>query len=466
MRQLLIALLLPFAATGQSDASLESSLAAWQDRLAVPGMAWAIVEDGAIVASGQRGRTRDGEPFTLETPLRFASISKSIAGTLLAIGETEGKLRLDEPACQRIASLCNHPDITLRHLAAHVSEGEPGTVYVYGSARFARLGQALTDAFDADDYTSLVRERITQPLGMQWFDSPHLGAHAGLVSTVRDMARYASAFDTGALASDDIAATIEAPFPLADGRPGPVSLGWFSQKVGGVRILWSFGQDDPDHSGALLLRVPDRQLALVVLANGNAISDAFRLLMGDVRYSPLAVAFLDARVPTAGQAISPAIRAASGILANALIGRYESAGAAFETWQEQHGNDLDDRDLVQHFLLTSIGGALEVDSYRTHDDRVVANAPGNRWPLLASGEYRLALGDDEVARGRFGGILALDRQADDFLGRLFRAWALRGMAQGTAEPARALAFVEQALALGVGGGTQAQLEAMAAELGR
>ena len=464
--ELLLALLLSAAADADSREAFESALASWQDRLEVPGMAWAVVEGGAIVATGQRGQTRTGEPFTLDTPLRFASVSKSVAGTLLAIGEAEGRLRLDEPACERVASLCDQPDITLRHLAAHVSEGEPGTVYVYGSSRFALLGDALADAFGGDDYETIVRERITEPLGMRWFDSPWLGAHAGLVSTVRDMARFAGAFDAGALSSSVLGTPLERPFRLANGRPGPVSLGWFTQEIGGVRVLWSFGQDDPDHSGALLLRVPERELALVVLANGNAISDAFRLLMGDVRYSPLAVAFLDGWAPTAGDAIGPAIRDASGILADALTGRYDAAGKAFGVWQEQHGIALDDVDLVQHFLLTSVGGALEVDAFRAYDDRVVANTPGNRWPLLASGGYRLALGDKAVAHARFGTILKLPRQADDFLGRLFRAWALRGLAQSTANRAEALAFVEQALALDVGGGTRQQLEAMADELRR
>ena len=54
-----------------------------------------------------------------------------------------------------------------------------------------------------------------------------------------------------------------------------MSLGWFSQVVQGERLTWSFGQDEPEHSGALLLRLPERNLSLFVLANSNVLSDPF-----------------------------------------------------------------------------------------------------------------------------------------------------------------------------------------------
>ena len=80
-------------------------------------------------------------------------------------------------------------------------------------------------------------------------------------------------------------------------------------------MIWSFGQDDPDYSSALLMMLPERKLALVLLANTDELSNPFRLLMGDVRYSPFATAFLDAYAPAAAKGIAARER----VMQSALI---------------------------------------------------------------------------------------------------------------------------------------------------
>ena len=72
----------------------------------------------------------------------------------------------------------------------------------------------------------------------------------------------------------------------------PYAFGWFSQVYLGEQIWWHFGQEESYAS--LLLWLPRRHLTLAVLANSAAMSDAARLLEGNVAHSLLAQAFFRA----------------------------------------------------------------------------------------------------------------------------------------------------------------------------
>jgi hypothetical protein len=67
-------------------------------------------------------------------------------------------------------------------------------------------------------------------------------------------------------------------------------LGWFSQRVNGVRVIWHYGQW-PQYS-ALYIKVPERRLTLILLANSGGLGEAFPLGDGDVMVSPFARTFL------------------------------------------------------------------------------------------------------------------------------------------------------------------------------
>ena len=73
-------------------------------------------------------------------------------------------------------------------------------------------------------------------------------------------------------------------------RELPYGLGWFIQRVRGVRVVWHYGQW-PQYS-ALYLKVPERHLTLILLANSGGLSEAFPLVEGDVMVSPFAKACL------------------------------------------------------------------------------------------------------------------------------------------------------------------------------
>ena len=107
-----------------------------------------------------------------------------------------GRISLDTPVKRSLPDF-DGPDVaTLRHLLTHTSEGEVGAEYVYSSSRYARVGDLL-QAASGQSFERLLRAGVLEPAGLRFYDSPQLGAHAGLVSTVDEMAKLLQALDAG-----------------------------------------------------------------------------------------------------------------------------------------------------------------------------------------------------------------------------------------------------------------------------
>jgi len=165
--------------------------------------------------------------------------------------------------------------------------------------------EAVTDAASAAfDVATLTRyravlARIAKPYVVR-DNRPELGeyppkainAAAGLVSTVRDLARYDAAIDDHVLVSSSTQSIAWTPFRLASGREAPYALGWFVQATVAGRAVWHYGQW-PTFS-SLILKLPDRGVTLILLANSDGLSSRFPLAAGDVAASPFARAFIQA----------------------------------------------------------------------------------------------------------------------------------------------------------------------------
>jgi CubicO group peptidase (beta-lactamase class C family) len=119
-----------------------------------------------------------------------------------------------------------------------------------------------------------------------------INASAGLVSTVWDLARYDAAIDAHALMSSSTQLSAWTPFRLASGGESPYALGWFVQSTAAGRAIWHYGQW-PTFS-SLILKLPDRGVTLILLANSDGLSSRFPLASGDVAVSPFARAFIQA----------------------------------------------------------------------------------------------------------------------------------------------------------------------------
>lgn len=456
----------------------EEEIKDFQDALAIPGLAYVIVEDGDVLAAGAFGVAQGAEPapFTITTPLRLASVTKAITSVVAMQLVEGGMLNLDTPAHQYVRSRPLPDDIWVKHLLTHTSEGHVGTEYVYGTTRYALLGAAI-EAIAGARLEDVLRQRILDRAGMQAYPSPALGAEGGLVSTTHDMGAFLAALDRGALLQATSLARLAAPSRTLDGTPLPVSLGWFAQTVQGQRVLWSFGQDDPEHSGALLVRLADRNLSLFVLANTNVLSDPFRLFMGDVTKSPFAMSFLrlfamsvrgePLRRPERGDPTIERVLVeleASGryqyrdeLVGWALIdlwtGAAEQAQRKFNLTRTRYPQDVPDA--VAHFAALQLQEASSQDIAIRDGERLLATHPTNRWMLLAQGRLLQARARSNEASECFQTILALPNQEADFLHRLFKAWSWLALAQMSAErdPAQARAYLREIVASGITGGT-------------
>ena len=117
-------------------------------------------------------------------------------------------------------------------------------------------------------------------------------AAAGLTSTVRDVAAFSMALDRDVLLPPATKALAFAPVVTAAGDTLPYGLGWFSTRYRGVRVVWHYGLWQA--ISALIVKVPDRALTFVALANSDGLSMPYPGLgRGRLDDSPWARAFLD-----------------------------------------------------------------------------------------------------------------------------------------------------------------------------
>ncbi|WP_202843096.1 serine hydrolase domain-containing protein [Luteimonas saliphila] len=139
-RSLILACLLAFAPPGvfaqaappdapaPADASIDARLRQQMAQGGIVGMAAAIIVDGKVAwRAGYGHANREaGTPFTPETVMNIASISKTITGAAMMRAVEQGRLSLDADIGQAVPFPVRNPHrpgqpITLRHLATHTS---------------------------------------------------------------------------------------------------------------------------------------------------------------------------------------------------------------------------------------------------------------------------------------------------------------------------------------------------------
>jgi CubicO group peptidase (beta-lactamase class C family) len=305
----------------------------------IAGLSAAITLNGRIIWEGGLGFA-DVEAHvaaTPHTPYPIASITKTATSTLLMQCVEQGRLNLDAPIGGYTTAV---PDTTatVRQVLAMASDAAAGSTYRYDGDRFSaltsvvdnctgvsyrvavaghildRLGmfdsvpghdlETTSDASAAFDAATLSRyravlARMAKPYVVR-DDRPVLSeyppkginAAAGIVSTVRDLATYDAAIDAHVLIASSTQMIAWTPFRLSSGRQSPYALGWFAQATDAGRAIWHYGQW-PTFS-SLMVKLPDRGLTLILLANGDGLSRWFPMAAGDVTASPFARAFIEA----------------------------------------------------------------------------------------------------------------------------------------------------------------------------
>jgi CubicO group peptidase (beta-lactamase class C family) len=259
----------------------------------------------------------------------LASLTKPFAATVLLQLVEEGKVSLDDPVSKYGISLASPAGtvIRVRHLMSHTSEGVPGTMYSYNGDRFGLLDAVIAQAA-GKPLAAALQDRIITPLGLHRTaanpqstsfavsgldktafegnmargysysfgyhptDYPtYFGAAAGLTASALDIATFSMAMDRDALLQPATKALAYTPIVSPSGQTFPYGLGWFSTDYKGVRIIWHYGLWVANSS--LIIKVPDRGLTFVVLANTDALSAAYKLGDGKLETSPWAQLFLE-----------------------------------------------------------------------------------------------------------------------------------------------------------------------------
>ncbi|HXV60746.1 MAG TPA: serine hydrolase domain-containing protein [Vicinamibacteria bacterium] len=330
-------------ATGDLEARLvrlDASLEILRRGYAIPGLSAAVVQNQRVVWEMGYGLddVERGRPATPDTPYRIASLTKTFTSVLLLQCVEEATLDLDDPI-QKYGSDIPEAEATVRDILTHTSEQTPGLVFRYSGDRYAVL-TPVVEACTGQPYRVALARRILDPLAMrdsvpgQDLENPSptlralfepgtleryravltrlaipysranpfqverseyppegINASAGLVSTVRDLASYDSGLDHHLLLAEE---TQEAAWTPAVSRGGgtlPYGLGWFVQQYRGERVVWHFG-DWPGSFSSLIVKVPGRNLTLILLANSDGLSEPFPLASGDVTASIFAALFL------------------------------------------------------------------------------------------------------------------------------------------------------------------------------
>ena len=335
---LLATVLVPAQSTSPPGliSNLETYLESLRVQAGIPGMSAAVVQDGEIVWEHGFGYQNVNARVraTPDTPYLVGDISATLAAVLLLQCVEEKRITLDDPLTKYVSY--PEPGVTLRQALSHTSTG----VFNYSPERFAQLGPVLefcvpqpypktvahrlldrlamrdsvpgtnlgatepgvpNDLFeqaDMDRYRSVI-ERMAVPYKvegrgrLQQTDVPidGIGATSGLVSTVRDLARLEKAIDSGLLLRDETMQQAWNPVAARDGGPAPMGLGWFVQPHRAGRVVWHFGMVANAYS-SLVVKLPDRHLAFILLANSSGLSAPFQLGSGDITRSLFATLFL------------------------------------------------------------------------------------------------------------------------------------------------------------------------------
>jgi CubicO group peptidase (beta-lactamase class C family) len=292
----------------------------------IPGMVAGIIKDGQIVWTNTYGYAdlQNNKAVTDSTIFHLASLTKTFASVVVMQLVKENKINLTTPVADYGINLPQKDTVRVIHLLTHTSEGVPGSTYQYNGDRYALLS-AVMEAATGETFGKLAYERIIRPLGLQstapsdrrlahsfGYDTLRIhqntahgylsngaqpvdypkgfSAAAGLTSSMNDMLQYAAAFDGAFLLTEDLKAKVFTPMVSNEGHALPYGLGWFIQQKEGIKLAWHYGYWVGMSS--LMIRVPEKRLSFVLMANSDMLSAPYPLGGGDIWASPYAKEFL------------------------------------------------------------------------------------------------------------------------------------------------------------------------------
>jgi CubicO group peptidase (beta-lactamase class C family) len=347
-----------------------------------PGLAVAVIRDGAVVAQHCRGLANlpHGIPITSQTRFHIVSVSKTFMAATILILAARGRLTLDDDIRKHLPELKHPGVVTIRHLLsltsglrdvleierlrgiwhatptrqrdlldlafAQTEVGLPaGTAYLYTNVNHVLLEEIVRRA-GGDPPDAFRRAVLYKPLGLAAASRPHDGLtlddlaepyalHDGvwrrshdllgiagdvLTASLDDLVRWVLTLRSGSIGDVPITAAMARPARLADGTPLYYGLGLAVRRYRGLTVLCHTGTQ-PGYKAHIAF-APERDLGIVVLANREAVRPA--PLTAQVMDAVLSGDF-PAAMPRSVGAVDPAL---AGTYVDADSGEFLSIAVA------------------------------------------------------------------------------------------------------------------------------------------
>jgi CubicO group peptidase (beta-lactamase class C family) len=323
--------------------SFEKKLEGLRQNLKIPAFSVAIAQNNEILwAKGFGYADIENKILAIEdTPYMLASLTKTFASTIILQLVEEGKVNLDDPiskyginldrARENKMDVWNEDSIKVKHLFSHTAQGRPGSYYRYSGYLFGFLDEVIEKG-SGHTFAELLVQNIIEPLELQntapnirdtvnfelmgkSFDEfyislakpyildslfqikesryeSYFGISAGLMISAVDMAKYSLAIDENKFLNKETQELAFSPFIGINGDTLPYGLGWFVSNYKKVKFVWHYGLWNTNSS--LIIKVPEKELTFVILANSNNLTKPSLLGSGELLTSQFALEFIKA----------------------------------------------------------------------------------------------------------------------------------------------------------------------------
>ncbi|MGC4023210.1 MAG: serine hydrolase domain-containing protein [Cyclobacteriaceae bacterium] len=303
--------------------SFESKIESLRKRYHIPGLSVGIVNEKKLVwAKGFGYANIDSKIVPDEnTVYQIASVTKTFGSILLMQQVESGKAKLDDPIAKYGIALGGRwgsdERIKVKHLLTHTAMGnsfnafKPGYSFRYNGDWYARI-KPVIEKSSGRSFGELLMDSIVKPLGLKNtvpstddsvnfkltgynreaflakvalpYDWHHrklnpikfkyiFGPAAGLMSSVNDLAIYSTAIDEGKFLDAKTWNEVFTPFVTPKGKTIQYGLGWFVKNYKGVKVVWHTGWWNG--YSALFLKIPEKDLTFIILANSQDVSRPF-----------------------------------------------------------------------------------------------------------------------------------------------------------------------------------------------
>ena len=311
-------------------------------QIGMPGLSAVIVRNNRIEWFRDYGFA-DAEnriPANIDRTLySVGGVTQAVTAVLIGVCADRFRFDIEQPIRNFVPAFPHN--VSIRHVLAHASESR----YRYDPANYAALtkvvedctrmpfrlatavevldrapgmpssvpgldlarpeGQPGRDLFDprvVEIYQALLARvavpyRIDRNARYSRSEYPNYGfdGASGLVATARDLANFESSLDRGLAVSRSTLDQMWGQALVFDGNgvriPTPTGIGWFVQNASGEPLVWTFGHI-PDASSALILKMPRKNLTLILLSNSGGLAAGYNFEQGDVTTSPFVRVFL------------------------------------------------------------------------------------------------------------------------------------------------------------------------------